>query len=114
MFKSEHPSTDAGIDVTTQNILGIYSMARLMSITEFRRSLAGLQRKPRRKHSAIALTHRGEKKFAVLPWDDYEAILETMEILRDRTLMRELRRNERELAEGKGIDLEVVKRRLER
>jgi prevent-host-death family protein len=89
-------------------------MARTVSITEFRRSLTGLQKKSRGKSSAIALTHRGEKKFAVLPWADYEAILETMEILSDRSLMRALRRSERELSEGKGLDLEVVKRRLER
>ena len=61
---------------------------------------------------AVAVTRRGEPVLAILPWELYESIVETMEILGDEELMADLRQGIREAEAGKGIPWEQVKKRL--
>ena len=63
---------------------------------------------------AVAVTRRGEPVLAILPWDLYESIVETLEVLSDEELTAALRQGIREIAAGKGIPWERVKRTLRR
>jgi PHD/YefM family antitoxin component YafN of YafNO toxin-antitoxin module len=83
-----------------------------ISITKARSMLTKLPEKLSKEHGAIALTRRGEPVMALLAWDLYEAIVETLEIMEDADLMAALRQSIKELSEGKVIPWEEVKAEL--
>jgi PHD/YefM family antitoxin component YafN of YafNO toxin-antitoxin module len=61
---------------------------------------------------AVAVTRRGKPVLAVMPWELYEAVIETLEIMGDEEQMKALRQGLRELEEGKLIPWEEVKAEL--
>ncbi len=61
---------------------------------------------------AIKITRRGKPVLAVLSWDLYESVLETMEIMSDPEMMTAFRQGVKEMKEGKGIPWAQVKREL--
>lgn len=87
-------------------------MANGISITEARNSMGQLPRKLAKRRRALAVTKRGKPVLAILPWEYYEFMEETLAILADRNLMRQIRRSEKELAEGKGIPWPEAKKNL--
>jgi prevent-host-death family protein len=58
---------------------------------------------------AIAVTRRGKPVLAIMPWELYEAIVETLEIMEDEELMAALRQSIKEADEGKILSWENVK-----
>ena len=62
---------------------------------------------------AVAVTKRGKPVLALLPWDLYESLVETLEILGDQTLMGALRKSIKEARAGRTIPWEKVKRDLD-
>ena len=52
---------------------------------------------------AIAITRRGKPVLAVLPWDLYDSLVETLEILGDEDLMAALRQSIKEMESEKLI-----------
>jgi prevent-host-death family protein len=89
-------------------------MSQTLPIIEARNRLTKLPEELERKPEtgAIAITRRGKPVLAVMSWDLYESITETMEILGDEKQMAALRRGIREIAEGKGIPWSKVKKNL--
>lgn len=69
-----------------------------------------LERDPR--IGAVAITRRGKPVLAVMSWDLYESLTETMEILSDKKLMASFRRSVRQLQRGKLIPWDTVKKKL--
>ena len=59
---------------------------------------------------AVKITRHGKPVLAVLSWDLYESVVETMEIMSDPELMAAFRQGVKEMAEGKAIPLEQFKR----
>lgn len=49
-----------------------------------------------------------------MPWDLYESIIETLEIMGDQTLMEPLRRSIRDIEEGRTFTTKEVERELGR
>lgn len=64
------------------------------------------------ENRAIALTRRGKPVLAVMPWDLFESIVETMEIMGDAEMMTALRQGVRDLQEGNLVSLEDAKSAL--
>jgi antitoxin YefM len=62
---------------------------------------------------AITVTRRGRPVLAIMPWEFYEALTETMEIMSDKALMKHLRKSIKELEEGKTIAWEKAKKKLD-
>ena len=58
---------------------------------------------------AIAITRRGKPVLAVLPWDLYDSLVETLEILGDEDLMAALRRSIKEMESGELIPWDEVR-----
>ncbi len=89
-------------------------MTQSMPIIEARSKLTKLadrfEREP--EAGALAVTRRGKPVLALLPWDLYESIVETLEILGDEKMMAALRQGIREAAAGKHIPWEKAKRKL--
>lgn len=86
-------------------------MTRL-SISEARTQLTRLARKPGHSHEAVEVTSRGMPVLAILPWELYEAMEETIEIMSDETLMKKLRLSIADSKKGKLIPLADVKKSL--
>lgn len=83
-----------------------------MSMSEARRALTGIPELLEKKHKAITITRRGKPILALMPWDLYELIMETLEILGDEDMTTALHKGIEELAAGKGVSWEKAKRIL--
>jgi prevent-host-death family protein len=81
-------------------------------ITEARNILTRLPEQLAEEHAAIALTRRGKPVMALMSWELYEAIMETLEIMGDSDLMTALRQSVKEASEGKVTPWETVKAEL--
>ena len=89
-------------------------MTKTLSITELRSQLLGLADDLNRitPPGPVAVTKRGRPVLALLPWELYESLMETLEILGDEDLMKALRRSVREARAGRTMPWEKVKRDL--
>ena len=81
-------------------------------ISQAREELTTLPETLAKEPGAVAVTRRGDRVLAILPWDLYESIAETLEILGDKDLMTALRRGVQDIEEGKGIPWEEAKKRI--
>ena len=52
---------------------------------------------------AVAVTRRGRPVLALMPWELYDSLIETLEILGDSELVSELRQGILEIEAGKGV-----------
>jgi antitoxin YefM len=84
-----------------------------LTITDARKQFlklpARLAKTPER---AITVTSRGEPVLAVMPWDLYESIIETLDILSDPETATALRNSIEDMRHGRLIDHDEVGRRL--
>jgi antitoxin YefM len=83
-------------------------------IIKARDRLTSLPEELAEEPGAIAVTRRGEPVLAILPWDLYESIMETLEILGDEDLMAALRQSIKEVSEGKTVPWDRAKQELNR
>ncbi len=61
---------------------------------------------------ALEVTQRGKTVLAILPYELYESIMETLEVLSDPELLRHLRQSVKEMRAGKTIPWDTAKRSL--
>lgn len=89
-------------------------VTKTLSITQVRSQLLGLADALNRPSAtgSVAVTKRGRPVLALLPWELYESLVETLEILGDEDLMKALRRSLKEARAGKTIPFAKVKREL--
>lgn len=88
-------------------------VAKTMTITSARQRLMGLAEEFQRGETrSVAITRRGEPVLALMPWELYESILETLEILGDEKMMAAIRRSIEDIREGRGYTSEEMRRRL--
>lgn len=81
-------------------------------ITEVRDELTSLPEQLTQTHETVTVTRRGKPVLAILPWGEYEALVETLEVLSDPELMTALRKSIKEAKQGKLIPWEQAKRKL--
>ena len=82
-----------------------------VSITEARNSFMKLPEKTD-KNQVIAITRRNKEIMAVMSWDLYEGLLETIEILADPEMMGRIKNGLKELEAGKAYSIEESRKRL--
>lgn len=83
-----------------------------LTMVDARRELTKLPERLEAHQATVAVTRRGKPVLAIMTWEDYEAILETLELLSDAKGVEQLRRSIREVMEGKAIPWEEAKARL--
>ena len=83
-----------------------------LSISEFQRQLFELVESIRNSSDRFVITHQGHAEAVLLSADDFEGLIETLEILSDTELVQRLVEAEAELATGGGHSLEEVRERL--
>ena len=89
-------------------------MEKEIPMVEARKRLTSLPEEmaKERRPGVVAVTRRGKPVLAVMSWELYEGIQETLEILSDPELMADIRQGIKEMQEGKLIPWEQVKREL--
>lgn len=76
-------------------------MDRSLSITDAREQLTRLPDELAQHHEALTITRHGKPVLAVLPWELYEALIETLDVMGDPEMMAALRRSQEDIAEGR-------------
>lgn len=83
-----------------------------LPITEARDELTSLPDQLRHTHETVTVTRRGKPVLAILPWEEYEALVETLDVMADDELMASLRQGIKEATQGKTIPWDRAKRKL--
>jgi prevent-host-death family protein len=89
-------------------------MPYTLSMSEARQQLTRLPEQLADPHNeaTVTVTRHGEPVLAVLPYDLYESIMETLEIVGDPELMQALRQSIKEIEAGQTVSLEELDKRL--
>ncbi len=83
-------------------------MVSEMTITEARKKITSLE-DTMDYEDTISITNHGKEVFALLRWDTYECIQETLEILADEQLTKDLAVGIQQAKENKLVDFEDFK-----
>ena len=87
-------------------------MTRTLPITEFRNTLPTLINNVQRKLDEYIITVKGKPAAILMSIDEYESLQETLDIMADKKLMREIKEAEKEIDQGKGIPWEEAEKEL--
>jgi len=85
-----------------------------ISLTELRPRLSDLIDRAHEHFDRFVITRRGRAQAVLLSSEEFEGLLETLDILADQELVRQLVEADRELAAGGGHSLEEVRRATSR
>jgi len=90
-------------------------MVVTMNISEVRKKLMQISKQIKQNNEShtIAITRRGQPTLALLPWDLYEALVETLEIISDHKLMASVRKGIHDIEQGKTHKIKDVKKMLD-
>lgn len=83
-----------------------------VSISELQQQLFELFEKVRSSSERFVITEQGQARAVLLSADDFEGLIETLDVLSDTELVRRLIEAEAELASGGGHSLDEVRERL--
>jgi Phd_YefM. len=86
-------------------------MVKQMSISETRKKITSLENELS-FDDTISVTNHGKEVFALIRWDTYESIAETLDIISDDELMDELRTGIQQMKEGNLVDFDLVKNEI--
>jgi antitoxin YefM len=91
-------------------------MTRTLPIMEARKKLNTLPETLMRdgEIDVMEITRRGKPVLAVLPWELYEAITETLEVMADKQTMETLRQSVQELEQGTFVSWDDAKAELDK
>jgi len=89
-------------------------MPQTLSIMEARKQLTSLPETLFHdgQVDVLEITRRGKPVLAVMPWELYEAVSETLEVMGDKELMAQLRQSILEIDSGKLIPWKDAKQEL--
>ena len=89
-------------------------MVNTISIRELRPKLAEVMENIHEKFDRYIVTKRGVPEVVMLSIEDYESILETLEIESDKELMKRIKKSEQDLQKKKGVSLDKINEELKR
>jgi antitoxin YefM len=82
------------------------------SISEIREEITRLPEQFEQEPGAVTVTRHGKPVMAILPWELYESIMETLEIMGDAELMAAFRQGVKDIEEGRVKPLDDVLKEL--
>jgi prevent-host-death family protein len=83
-----------------------------ISLTELRPRISELVERAHREFERFVITRHGRAEAVLLAADELEGLLETIEVLSDRDLVKRLIEAEEELLEGGGHGLDEIRAAL--
>lgn len=90
-------------------------MTETLTITEARERFTRLPEEfaKRPRLGAVKITRRKEPVMALMPWELYESLIETIDVMADERLMRALRDSLADIEAGRVLTLDQVGERFE-
>ena len=88
-------------------------MVNTITLKELRPELPKVMNDVDSKLDRYIVTKRGRPIAVVMSVDDYESILETIEILSDKDAVKRIKQSKKEIEEGKTVSLETLRKRIE-
>ena len=82
----------------------------ILTATEARNSFANLIKEAEK--DVVQITQHNRPAVAVMSWELYESLIETLEILSEPETLKSVQRGEKDFTEGRVTDWEKVKKRL--
>lgn len=83
-----------------------------LPLAEVRANLSKLVDEAVRTHLRIEVTRQGRRAAVILSAEDYDSIMETLDVLSDQDLMDDLRRGQADIARGEYHTLDEVAREM--
>lgn len=83
-----------------------------LPLAEVRANLSKLVDEAVRTHLRIEVTRQGRRAAVILSAEDYDSIMETLDVLSDPDLMADLRRGQADIAQGDYHTLDEVAREM--
>jgi prevent-host-death family protein len=77
---------------------------KFLSVSEAENKLLGLIRRMKHKQEVVGITHGGIPSAVLLSMDQFEGIMEMIEILSDQKSMRALRRSLKQAEKGQWVN----------
>jgi len=87
-------------------------MTITVPLTELRPNLPKIMDRLSKYFDRCIVTRHGKPEAVILAEEDYESLLETLDILSDQKLMKDIKKAQQELKKGKGITWETAKQKL--
>ena len=91
----------------------IFDMQEGVSLTEARAILTRLPEKLAEGQGVVPLTRHGKPVLAIMTWDLFESLTETIDILSDSELMDQIRNRLKDIEEARTRSWEEVKAELD-
>jgi antitoxin YefM len=84
-----------------------------LTISEARKALLNLPEKlARTPERAVTITRRGQPVLAIMPWEFYESLVETLEVLSDPETVAAFRESLEDVKHARLVGNEEAKKRL--
>jgi antitoxin YefM len=87
-------------------------VAEIVPLSEARARLSELLDNLERRHEHVVITRKGRPVAVLIPNAEYDAMVETLEVLHDDDLLAALRQSEADVRAGRLTPLEAVRREL--
>jgi antitoxin YefM len=88
-------------------------MVNMISLKALRPELPTVIKNVDTKLARYIITRRSKPIAVMMSVDDYESILETIEILSDKQAVRRIKQAKKEIKEGKTISLQELRQKIE-
>jgi PHD/YefM family antitoxin component YafN of YafNO toxin-antitoxin module len=86
-------------------------MVKQMSISETRKKITSLEAELSFEDT-ISVTNHGKEVFALIRWDTYESIAETLDIISDEDFLKDLKIGIKQMKEGTLIDFDDLRKQI--
>ena len=87
-------------------------MVNFISIRDLRPGLATVMERIHKRFDRYIVTKRGKPEMVMMSMDDYESLIETLEIQSDKELMKDIQKAEKDMKAGKGVALDKIHKGL--
>jgi prevent-host-death family protein len=87
-------------------------MTITVPLTELRPNLPKIMDRLSKYFDRCIVTRHGKPEAVILAEEDYESLLETLDILSDQKLMKDIKKAQQGLKKGKGVTWEKAKQKL--
>ena len=81
---------------------------RILPVTKAKRDLLDIVKRMEEEDETIAITKNGEPVGVMMCMSRYEALLETIEVLSDKEILRSLEKSKKDFESGRVFDHEAV------
>ena len=83
-----------------------------LNMVDARRELTRLPERLSATPTTVTVTRRGKPVLAIMSWEDYEAIVETLEVLSDEDSVEQLRRSIQDVKQDQTLSWDAAKAQL--